>query len=164
MYEHWLGHKHTLISFTRRNECDIKRSSLSAENRTDGTYPRTLSRIQINECDTQKEFHGLIEVWLASCKRIYEQNIRMLDPTPNTHTHPHTHTHVQPDSSVRSSVFLFISSKYFRPTFVMFWDWRHLESKRMSRVNTVTVCISSTLSRAPHLIVHSNYVWKSGGV
>ena len=35
------------------------------------------------------------------------------------HTHTHTHAHVRPDSSVRSSVFLFISSNYFRPTFAI---------------------------------------------
>ena len=49
--------------------------------------------------------------------------------TQYTHTHRHTHTHVQPDSSVRSSVFLFISSNFFRPTFVLFSVWRHLKQK-----------------------------------
>ena len=50
---------------------------------------------------------------------VRQKNIRTLDATPNTHTHTHTHAHVQPDSSVRSSVFLFISSNYFRPTFAI---------------------------------------------
>ena len=58
---------------------------------------------------------------------VSEKNIRTLDATPNTHTH--THAHVQPDSSVRSSVFLFISSNFFRPTFVLFSVWRHLKQK-----------------------------------